>query len=174
MKRLFALIFSGLLVACGSSAGLQVERSTGRSTETTYEMVNENGQIQRGGEKVEYSDDGLTAVKTTYYTLDSLPTIIASRSVSTYDKKGRLIKREGFDPDETDEIHPRFSVDTYKYMGSRVVRTECIKEYVNGKYKTVSGWKYRERYKHGRIVRAVTYRMVNGRYRRISVSKGAY
>ena len=129
VMRFFSVLFLGVMViSCGSARVESLDTSlSGKSTETTYEMVNENGQIQRGGEKVEYSDDGLTAVKTTYYTLDSLPTIIASRSVSTYDKKGRLIKREGFDPDETDEIHPRFSVDTYKYMGSRVVRTECTK-----------------------------------------------
>lgn len=176
VMRFFSVLFLGVMViSCGSARVESLDTSlSGKSTETTYEYVNENGQIQRGGEKVEYSDDGLTAVRTSYYTLDSLPMVIAAKSVSTYDRKGRLLKCEGFDPDETDDIHPKFSVDTYKYMRRRVIRTECTKEYVDGAYETVSGWKYKERYKHGRITRTVLYRMVNGRYRRISVSKGAY
>ena len=171
--RVFSVLFLGVLVlSCGS---VRVEwldtSSSGESAETTYEFVNENGQIQRGGEKVEYSDDGLTAVRTTYYSIDSLPVIIAAKSVCKYDNDGRLLSREAFDPDETDDIYPKLMVDTYKYTRSRVVRIESTKEYKDGAYQTTPSWKYKERYKNGKSTKMVIYKMENGKFRRYSVIK---
>ena len=170
-KIVLVLIFGVLVVCCGSIRSEWVETSSGKSTETTYEFVNENGQIQRGGEKVEYSDNGLTAVRTSYYSIDSLPVIIAAKSVCTYDEKGRLLSREAFDPDETDDIYPKLMVDAYKYTRRKVIRVESTKEYTDGAYHATPSWKYKECYRNGKYTKLVLYKMENGRFRRHSVSR---
>ena len=172
MKKDFVLLFALLVCCCGSYRGASVENlSTGEDSETTYEFVNENGQVQRGGEKVEYSDDGLTAVRTSYYSIDSLPVIIAAKSVCTYDQNGRLLSREAFDPDETDDIYPKLMVDSYKYTRRKVIRIESTKEYTDGAYHSTPSWKYKEIYRNGNLIKLVLYRMENGRFRRHCVSR---
>ena len=148
--------------------------SQGRPIGNTYRFINENGQIQTGGQATEYSDDALQSITTTYYQLDSLPVVISTKSVYRYDKKGRILSRESFDPDETDSIYPNYLTDTYKYIGNKVIRIESLKQYRDGSYHNEPSWKYKEKYKHGLRTKSVTYIMKGGKFRKHSVHLWKY
>ena len=146
----------------------------GRPSNDWYETVNDNNQIQKGGNIIEYSDDGLQSVTTTYYQLDSLPAVISGKSVYRYDRKGRILSRESFDPDETDSIYPNYLTDTYKYIGNKVIRIESLKQYKDGNYHKEPSWKYKEKYKNGLRTKSVTYIMKDGKFRKHSVHLWKY
>ena len=148
--------------------------SHGRFIGNTYELVNENGQIQKGWQTTEYLDDGLQSVVTTYYQVDSLPVVISGKTVYSYDKKGRILSREAFDPDETDDVYSNYLTDTYKYRGKKVIRIESLKEYKDGSYHHEPNWKYKEKYKHGLRTKIVAYMMKDGRFRKLSVNEWKY
>lgn len=94
---------------------------------------------------------------------------IAAKSVCTYDRKGRLLSREAFDPDYEDDIYPKLMMDVYKYTLRKVIRVESTKVYKDGEYQATPSWKYKEIYRKGRCVRTVIYKMENGKFRRHSV-----
>lgn len=148
--------------------------SLGRPTGNRYRLVDKNGQIQTGVQTTEYSDDALQSTTTTYYQVDSLPVVLSGKSVNRYDRKGRLLSRESFDPDETDNIYPNYLTDTYKYIGNTVIRIESLKEYKDGSYHMEPSWKYKETFKHGLRIKSVTYMMKDGRFRKHSVHQWKY
>ena len=71
----------------------------GRPAGDNYEFVNDNDQIQRGGNIIEYSDDGLKCERTSYYQIDTLPKVISGKRIEMYDNKGRIISSQPYDPD---------------------------------------------------------------------------
>lgn len=148
--------------------------SLGRSTGDAYILIGDNGQIKRGGLIIEYSADGLESVHTQYYQIDSLKPIILYKSVRRYDKKGRILSSEAFDPDETDDNHPTFLTDTYKYIGKKVITIESVKEYKDGSYCKEPSLKFKERYKKGLRTKIVAYRMKDGKFRKQSVNVWKY
>ena len=100
---------------------------------------------------------------------------ITENAVHVYDKKGRILSRESYDPDETDDYHPTFITDTYKYIGrGKVIRIESKKEYRDGSYHNEPIWKYKEKYKHGLRTKIVVYMMKDGKFRKHSVNTWKY
>lgn len=148
--------------------------SQGRSTGNTYIRTGENNQLQRGGRRIEYSDDGSKSVIIEYLQIDSLPTIISSKSIIEYDKKGRIINRESYDPDESDNIYPSFVTDSYQYTPRGVIRIESSKEYRDGSYHNEAIMKYKEKYKHGLRTKLIVYKRKDDRFIAQTINKYKY
>ena len=148
--------------------------SLGRSTGNAYILVRDNGEIQKGGSRIEFSADGLESILTEYYQIDSLQPVILFKSICKYDKKGRILSREAYDPDETDDNYPTFLTDTYKYRGNKIIRIESTKEYKDGSYHKEPGIKFKEKYKHGLRTKIVAYMMKDGKFRKQSVNTWKY
>ena len=149
--------------------------SQGRSTGYTHTIIKDDGTIQKSGQKIDYSDDGLQSVRTDYVQTNSDSIVITGKAIHVYDNKGRILSRELFDPDETDDDHPTFITDTYKYIGSgKVIRIESKKEYRDGSYHNEPIWKYIEKYKNGLRTKVVTYMMKDGKFHKQSVNTWKY
>ena len=100
---------------------------------------------------------------------------ITENAVLVYDKKGRILSRELYDPDETDDDHPTFITDTYKYIGrGKVIRIESKKEYRDGSYHKEPIRKYKEKYKNGLRTKIVAYMMKDGKFYKQSVNTWKY
>ena len=100
---------------------------------------------------------------------------ITENAVHVYDKKGRILSRELYDPDETDDDHPTFITDTYKYIGrGKVIRIESKKEYRDGSYHKEPIRKYKEKYKNGLRTKIVVYMMKDGKFLKHSVNTWKY
>ncbi len=100
---------------------------------------------------------------------------ITENAVLVYDKKGRILSRELYDPDETDDDHPTFITDTYKYIGrGKVIRIESKKEYRDGSYHKEPIRKYKEKYKNGLRTKIVVYMMKDGKFRKHCVNTWKY
>ena len=100
---------------------------------------------------------------------------ITENAVHVYDKKGRILSRELYDPDETDDDHPTFITDTYKYIGrGKRIRIESKKEYRDGSYHKEPIMKYKEKYKNGLRTKIVVYMMKDGKFRKQSVNTWKY
>jgi len=100
---------------------------------------------------------------------------ITENAVLVYDKKGRILSRELYDPDETDDDHPTFITDTYKYIGrGKVIRIESKKEYRDGGYHNEPIRKYIEKYKNGLRTKVVAYMMKDGKFHKQSVNTWKY
>jgi hypothetical protein len=149
--------------------------SQGRSTGFTNIVMGDDSTTQKSGLKIEYSGDGLKSVMTSYDVIETDSLIISSKSVCRYDKKGRILNREAYDPDETDDNHPTFITDTYKYIGkNKVIRIESKKEYRDGNYHNEPIRKYKEKYKNGLRTKIVAYMMKDGKFRKQSVNTWKY
>ena len=149
--------------------------SLGRSTGNAYILVRDNGEIQKGGSRIEFSADGLESILTEYYQIDSLQPVILLKSICKYDKKGRILSREAYDPDETDDNYPTFLTDTYKYRGNKIIRIESTKEYKYGSYHKEPGLKFKEKYKNGLRTKIVAYNMMkDGKFHKQSVNTWKY
>ena len=100
---------------------------------------------------------------------------ITENAVLVYDKKGRILSRELYDPDETDDNHPTFITDTYKYIGrGKRIRIESKKEYRDGSYHKEPIRKYKEKYKNGLRTKIVVYMMKDGKFLKHSVNTWKY
>lgn len=100
---------------------------------------------------------------------------ITENAVLVYDKKGRILSWELYDTDETDDDHPTFITDTYKYIGrGKVIRIESKKEYRDGSYHKEPIRKYKEKYKNGLRTKIVVYMMKDGKFRKHSVNTWKY
>jgi|GEM_PF-3252189 len=100
---------------------------------------------------------------------------ITENAVLVYDKKGRILSRELYDPDETEDDHPTFITDTYKYIGrGKVIRIESKKEYRDGSYHKEPIRKYKEKYKNGLRTKIVVYMMKDGKFRKHCVNTWKY
>ncbi len=100
---------------------------------------------------------------------------ITENAVLVYDKKGRILSWELYDTDETDDDHPTFITDTYKYIGKgTVIRIESKKEYRDGSYHKEPIRKYKEKYKNGLRTKIVVYMMKDGKFRKQSVNTWKY
>ena len=149
--------------------------SQGRYTGYTHTIKRDDGTIQKSCQKIEYSDDGLQSVRTDYVQTSSDSIVITGKAVHVYDNKGRILSRELFDPDETDDDHPTFITDTYKYIGrGKVIRIESKKEYRDGSYHNEPIRKYIEKYKNGLRTKVVAYMMKDGKFHKQSVNTWKY
>jgi len=149
--------------------------SQGRSTGYTHTIIKDDGTIQKSGQKIDYSDDGLQSVRTDYVQTNSDSKVITGKAVHVYDNKGRILSREAYDPDETDDDHPTFITDTYKYIGrGKVIRIESKKEYRDGSYHNEPIRKYKEKYKNGLRTKIVSYMMKDGKFHKQSVNTWKY
>ena len=149
--------------------------SQGRSTGFTNIVMGGDSANQKSGLKIEYSGDGLKSAMTSYDVIETDSLIISSKSVCRYDKKGRILSREAYDPDETDDNHPTFITDTYKYIGkNKVIRIESKKEYRDGSYHNEPIRKYIEKYKNGLRTKIVAYMMKDGKFHKQSVNTWKY
>ena len=149
--------------------------SQGRSTGYTHTIIKDDGTIQKSGQKIDYSDDGLQSVRTDYVQTNSDSNVITGKAVHVYDNKGRILSREAYDPDETDDDHPTFITDTYKYIGKgKVIRIESKKEYRDGSYHNEPIRKYKEKYKNGLRTKIVVYMMKDGKFHKQSVNTWKY
>ena len=149
--------------------------SQGRSTGYTHTIIKDDGTIQKSGQKIEYSDDGLQSIRTDYVQTNSDSKVITGKAIHVYDNKGRILSREAYDPDETDDDHPTFITDTYKYIGrGKVIRIESKKEYRDGSYHNEPIWKYKEKYKNGLRTKIVAYMMKDGKFHKHGVNTWKY
>ena len=106
---------------------------------------------------------------------DDIGMDITENALHIYDKKGRILSRELFDPDETDDDHPTFITDTYKYIGrGKVIRIESKKEYRDGSYHNEPIRKYIDKYKNGLRTKVVSYMMKDGKFHKQSVHTWKY
>lgn len=149
--------------------------SQGRSTGYTHTIIKDDGTIQKSGQKIDYSDDGLQSVRTDYVQTNSDSKVITGKAIHVYDNKGRILSREAYDPVETDDDHPTFITDTYKYIGKgTVIRIESKKEYRDGSYHKEPIRKYKEKYKNGLRTKIVVYMMKDGKFHKQSVNTWKY
>lgn len=149
--------------------------SQGRSTGFTNIVMGGDSATQKSGLKIEYSGDGLKSVMTSYDVIETDSLIISSKSVCRYDKKGRILSREAYDPDETDDNHPTFITDTYKYIGkNKVIRIESKKEYRDSCYYEEPVLKYKECFKRGLRTKYIVYTIKDGKFRKKNVNKWKY
>ena len=146
----------------------------GRPAGDNYEFVNDNDQIQRGGNIIEYSDDGLKCERTSYYQIDTLPKVISGKRIEMYDNKGRIISSQPYDPDETDDNHPTLLSHTYQYTRRGETRIEYINNYYDGSYHKEPSIMYKIRYRHGLESKCVIYTMKDGKFTPQSVNKMKY
>ena len=113
--------------------------------------------------------------ETSFLKIDNKERDITENAVHVYDKKGRILSRELYDPDETDDDHPTFITDTYKYIGrGKRIRIESKKEYRDGSYHKEPIRKYKEKYKNGLRTKIVAYMMKDGKFRKQSVNTWKY
>lgn len=151
-------------------------RRNGQTTDT-IETIN---SIKR---KIKSSDGSVRSYRligdewkeTSFLKKDDIGMDITENAVHVYDKKGRILSRELYDPDETDDDHPTFITDTYKYIGrGKVIRIESKKEYRDGSYHKEPIRKYNEKYKNGLRTKIVVYMMKDGKFHKQSVNTWEY
>ena len=111
--------------------------SLGRRTVERMVFTDKGGDVVRKEvDSVAYSADGLqlTNIRTSQEG-DSAARIYAI-IVKTFDKKGRMISEEQFDPYENDDEHPSLNIYRYRYPNKRCqIGTSLAKEFKRGKYK---------------------------------------
>ena len=151
-------------------------RRNGQTTDT-IETIN---SIKR---KIKSSDGSVRSYRlvgdewkeTSFLKIDDIGMDITENAVHVYDKKGRILSRELYDPDETDDDHPTFITDTYKYIGKgTVIRIESKKEYRDGSYHKEPIRKYKEKYKKGLRTKIVVYMMEDGKFHKQCVNTWKY
>ena len=151
-------------------------RRNGQTTDTieTINSIKRNIKSSDGSVR-SYRLVGDEWKETSFLKTDEKGRDIAGKAVHAYDKKGRILSRELYDPDETDDDHPTFITDTYKYIGrGKVIRIESKKEYRDGSYHNEPIWKYIEKYKNGLRTKVVTYMMKDGKFHKHGVNTWKY
>ncbi len=159
------------------SSWTEYEIKRNSQTTDTIETIN---SIKR---KIKSSDGSVRSYRligdewkeTSFLKKDDIGMDITENAVHVYDKKGRILSRELYDPDETDDDHPTFITDTYKYIGrGKVIRIESKKEYRDGSYHKEPIRKYKEKYKNGLRTKIVVYMMKDGKFHKQSVNTWKY
>lgn len=159
------------------SSWTEYEIKRNGQTTDTIETIN---SIKR---KIKSSDGSVRSYRligdewkeTSFLKKDDIGMDITENAVHVYDKKGRILSRELYDPDETDDDHPTFITDTYKYIGrGKVIRIESKKEYRDGSYHKEPIRKYNEKYKNGLRTKIVVYMMKDGKFHKQSVNTWEY
>jgi hypothetical protein len=151
-------------------------RRNGQTTDTieTINSIKRNIKSSDGSVR-SYRLIGDEWKETSFLKKDDIGMDITENAVHVYDKKGRILSRELFDPDETDDDHPTFITDTYKYIGrGKVIRIESKKEYRDGSYHNEPIRKYIEKYKNGLRTKVVAYMMKDGKFHKQSVNTWKY
>lgn len=151
-----------------------------RRNDQTTDTIETINSIKR---KIKSSDGSVRSYRlvgdewkeTSFLKKDDIGMDITENAVHVYDKKGRILSRELYDTDETDDDHPTFITDTYKYIGKgTVIRIESKKEYRDGSYHKEPIRKYKEKYKNGLRTKIVVYMMKDGKFRKQSVNTWKY
>ena len=159
------------------SSWTEYEIKRNGQTTDTIETIN---SIKR---KIKSSDGSVRSYRligdewkeTSFLKKDDIGMDITENALHIYDKKGRILSRELFDPDETDDDHPTFITDTYKYIGrGKVIRIESKKEYRDGSYHNEPIRKYIDKYKNGLRTKVVSYMMKDGKFHKQSVHTWKY
>ncbi len=151
-------------------------RRNGQTTDTieTINSIKRNIKSSDGSVR-SYRLIGDEWKETSFLKKDDIGMDITENALHIYDKKGRILSRELFDPDETDDDHPTFITDTYKYIGrGKVIRIESKKEYRDGSYHNEPIRKYIDKYKNGLRTKVVSYMMKDGKFHKQSVHTWKY
>lgn len=94
-----------------------------------------------------------------YYNLDTLNRIISSQPRLT---------------DETQDYHPSYLSDTFRYTRRGVTRIEYSNTYSDGCYHKEPSMMFKSRYRHGLRTRFVVYTVKDGKFRPQSINKTKY
>ena len=109
-----------------------------------------------------------------YYNLDMLNKYVSDALICEYDNKGRIISSQPRLTDETQDYHPSYLSDTFRYTRRGVTRIEYSNTYSDSCYHKEPSWKYKEKYKNGLRTKSVTYIMKDGKFRKHSVHLWKY
>jgi hypothetical protein len=109
-----------------------------------------------------------------YYNLDTLNKYVSDALICEYDNKGRIISRQLRIADDSQDYHPSYISDTFRYTRRGVTRIEYSNTYSDGCYHKEPIMMFKSRYRHGLRTRYVVYTVKDGKFRQQSINKTRY